>query len=203
MNAEMLKTLFALSLRNPREAAELIVGMKLPTQALWLALSLVSVLTSLVFSSLLHAAPMPQDEVGQMIMSSPGYDSPLIFALMQWGRAVLSVFVLYWVGKSMGGLGTLGDVLAVITWLQMVTFTLIAGLFAVGFIFPFVSTIGMLVVLGWWLWAVVSFLDVAHRFGSPFKAFGVLIVSILGVLLGITVIMGVILSLFAGITGGP
>ena len=203
MNAETLKTLFGLSLRQPREAAERIVAMQLPTQTLWLALSLVSVLTSLVFSSLLHAAPMPQDEVSRMIMASPGYDSPLLFALMQWGRAVLSVFVLYWVGKSMGGLGHLGDVLAVITWLQVVTFTLIAGLFVLGFIFPFLSTLGMLAVLGWWIWAVVSFLDVAHQFGSPFKAFGVLIVSILGVLVGVTLIMGVIISLFAGLTGGP
>lgn len=201
MNTAALKPLFVLTLRNPREAAGMIVAMRLPSQALWLALSLVSVLTSLIFTALLHAAPMPQDEIGQLLASSPGYNSPLIFALLQWGRAVLSIFVLYWVGKTFGGLGELVDVLGVMTWLQVVTFVLVGGLFVVGLVLPALSSLGMLVVFGWWLWAVVCFLDVAHRFDSAFKAFGVLIVSIFGVLIGLSIFLGVIGGIVVGTAG--
>ena len=201
MNTAALKPLFLLTLRDPREAAGMIVAMRLPSQALWLALSLVSVLTSIIFSALLHAAPMPQDEIGQLLESSPGYNSPLIFAMLQWGRAVLSIFVLYWVGKAFGGLGELVDVLAVMTWLQVVTFVLVGVLFVLGVVLPMLSSLGMLVVFGWWLWAVVCFLDVAHRFESGVKAFFVLLFSIFGVLIGLSLFLGVIGGIVVGTSG--
>ena len=196
------KPMFVLTLRNPRAAARMILEMRLPTQALWMALTLVSVLTSLWFSGILQVADLPDSEMGDMARNSPGYSSPLFFAAMQWGRAVLSVFVLCWVGQVLGGQGQLRDVLAVVTWLQMVGVCVIVALTLVGVILPFITTLGMLAFFVWWIWAMVCFLDEAHGFGSPIKAFGVLMMSVLGVLIGLSIIMGVILSLYVGLTGG-
>ncbi len=202
MTYDGFKPLFVLTLKSPRAAARQILAMDLPPQALWLALSLVSVLTSLIFSGLLQMAELPEGDMGEMARGSPGYSSPLIFALMQWGRAVLSIFVLLWVGQTLGGQGRLVDVLAVITWLQVVGFCVILALSVAGLILPFVTTLGFFAFFVWWLWAVVGFLDEAHGFNSPIKAFGVLLMSVLGVLIGLSIFMGAVLSLFAGLTGG-
>ena len=198
---DAFRSLFVLTLKNPRTAARAVLKMSLPPQALWLSLSLVSVLTSLMFAGILQVAELPNSEMGDMARNSPGYSSPLVFALMQWGRAVLSVFVLFWVGQALGGQGRLADVLAVITWLQVVGLCVIVALTVVGLILPFVTTLGMLAFFVWWVWAVVCFLDEAHGFQSPIKAFGVLMMSVLGVLIGLSIIMGVILSLYVALTG--
>ncbi len=202
MTLDGFKPLFVLTLKDPRTAARLVMGMDLPPQALWLALSLVSVVTSLIFSGLLQFAELPESEMGDMARGSPGYSSPLIFAFMQWSRAVLSVFVLFWVGQALGGQGRLSDVLAVITWLQVVGFCVILVLSVAGIILPFVTTLGFFAFFVWWIWAVVGFLDEAHGFDSPIKALGVLLMSVLGVLIGLSIFLGAVFSLFAGLTGG-
>lgn len=192
------KALFFLTVRKPREGAQRLLSLNLPAQALWMALALVSVVTSIIFASLLQMAPMPQDEMGELMRTMPAYDAPIIFALMQWARAVVTVFVLYWVGQMFGGTGRLADILAVITWLQAVTFGLMLGIVALGVVLPFVSSILVLVMALWWLWAVASSLDVAHRFDNMIKATAVLIVSVIGATIGLSIFIGVVASIFVG-----
>ena len=195
-----LKPLFMLTVKAPREAAGRVLALDLPVQGLWLALSLVSVVTSLAFAALMQAVPVSDDELGEVMRASPAYSAPLILALLQWGRAILSVFVLYWVGRILGGTGQLRDVLAVVAWLQAVTFGLMVGAVLVGVILPFVSSILILALVVWWIWAMVSVLDVAHRFDSGLKATGVLILSLLGVTLGFSIFIGTISGLFMGVS---
>ncbi len=194
------KGLFFLTLKAPKEAARHLLALELPAQALWMALALVSVVTSMVFSGLLQMAPMPADEMGDLIRGTPAYDAPLIFALLQWARAVVSVFVLYWVGTVFGGQGRLVDVLAVMTWLQAVTFVLMLGIVVLGVILPFVSSLLILAMAVWWVWAVISALDVAHAFDSMVKSAAVLIVSVIGATIGLTIFLGVVASVFVGTT---
>jgi hypothetical protein len=199
MTAAGFKSLFTTTLTDPAEAGRQVIALGLPAQALWMALSLISVVSSLIFAGIMQAAPMPPDEMGAILRNSPAYSAPLVFALLQWGRAVVSVFVLYWVGRALGGQGRLGEVLAVLTWLQAVTFVLIAGLFVLGVVLPMLSTIMMLVMAVWWIWATISLLDVAHGFDSKIKAAGVLIVSILGITVGLWVFVGAVTAVFMGV----
>lgn len=194
------KALFVLTLKAPRDGAQQLLSLGLPAQALWIALSLVSVVTSMIFAGLLQLAPMPQDEMGELVRTMPAYDAPLIFALLQWARAVVTVFVLFWVGRTFGGTGRLVDILAIITWLQAVTFCLMLGIVVLGALLPFVSSILILVMAVWWVWAVVSSLDVAHGFDSMIKAAAVLIVSVIGATIGLSIFIGVMASVFVGTT---
>jgi hypothetical protein len=203
INAHTLKPIFAVTLKDPRAAAEKVIALRLPTQILWMVLTLISVVTSLIFAALLQATPLPQDEIGRLVQSSPVYDSPLIFALTQWARVVPTAFMLYFVGRALGGQGTLAEILAVITWLQAVSFVLLAGLIFLGLAIPLLSSLGTLVFFGWWLWAMIMFLDAAHDFGNPFKAAGVLVLSVIGVLIGLSIAMGIIAAIFVGIFGAP
>jgi len=200
MTASALVSLFVLTLRNPREAGEYILSLRLPAQALWIGLSLISVMTSLVFSGLMRVGPLPQDQFGEIISGSPAYSAPLLFALMQWGRAILTVFVFFWVGRMMGGRGPLEDVLAVLTWLQAVTFVIMLGLLVGGLVLPFLTSLMILAAFVWWLWAVTTLLNVAHGFDSPMRAVGVLILSLLGVTIGLSLFFGAVAGLFMGVS---
>lgn len=194
------KQLFVQTLKTPSEAAAQVLGLHLPIQALWLALSLVSVITSLIFAALMQLAPMGEDQFSDLMRASPAHSAPLVFALLQWGRAILSVFVLYWVGRMMGGTGQLRDVLAVMAWLQAVTFVLMLGLIVTGAILPMLTSLLILAMVIWWVWAIVSALNVAHEFDSMFKAGGVLIMSLLGVTVGMSLFFGAISALFMGVS---
>lgn len=200
MTASDLISLFALTVRNPREAGVYILGLRLPAQALWIGLSLISVMTSLVFSGLMRVGPLPEDQFGEIMAGSPAYSAPLVFALMQWGRAVATVFVFYWVGRMVGGRGPLEDVLAVLTWLQAVTFVIMLGLLVGGLVLPFLTSLMILAAFVWWLWAVTALLNVAHGFGSSAKAFGVLVLSLLGVTIGLSLFFGAVAGLFMGVS---
>ena len=200
MTASQLISLFAQTLRNPREAGQFILNLQLPVQALWIGLSLVSVMTSLVFSGLMRFGPLPQDQFGEIIAGSPAYSAPLVFALMQWGRSIATVFVFFWVGRIMGGRGPLEDVLAVLTWLQAVTFVIMLGLLVGGLVLPFLTSLMILAAFVWWVWAVTSLLDVAHGFESMVKSVGVLILSLLGVTIGLSLFFGAVMGLFMGVS---
>lgn len=200
MTLSMLKSLFLLTLKAPKAAGAQFISLQLPVQGLWLALSLVSVVTSLIFAALMQVAAVGEDQFSELMRQSPAHSAPLILALLQWGRAVLSVFVLCWVGRMMGGTGHLRDVLAVMTWLQAVTFVLMSGIVVLGMALPMLSSLMVLVMVVWWVWAVVSLLDVAHEFENMFKAAGVLIVSLLGVTVGLSIFFGLVSALFMGVS---
>ena len=212
VNTETLKPLFVLTLRNPREAAERVIALGLPAHVWWMTLSLTVVLSSLYMVGRFLAAPLPlavveelsQTPNGQqtLLMYSLFTDSPFFTTLMLFGFTVLMVHVLCWVGRAMGGQGSLLDILSVFTLLQVMTLLISFGLFLVSLILPPLAALGSLVFLGWTLWAVVSFLDVAHTFDNPFKALGVLILSFVAVLLGASIAMGVLGGLILGMSGG-
>lgn len=198
MNTVNIKQLFVLTLKAPKEAGAQVLALDLPIRGLWLALSLVSVVTSIIFASLMQLAPMGEDQFSDLMRTSPAHSAPLVFALLQWARAVVSVLVIYYVGRMMGGIGQLRDVLAVMAWLQAVTFVLMVGLVIMGAILPMLSSLVILAMVIWWVWAIVSLLNVAHGFDSMFKAGGVLIVSLLGVTVGMSIFFGAISALFVG-----
>ncbi|MFO7771541.1 YIP1 family protein [Roseovarius gahaiensis] len=198
MNTVNIKQLFVLTLKAPKEAGAQVLALDLPIRGLWLALSLVSVVTSIIFASLMQLAPMGEDQFSDLMRTSPAHSAPLVFALLQWARAVVSVLVIYYVGRMMGGTGQLRDVLAVMAWLQAVTFVLMVGLVIMGAILPMLSSLVILAMVIWWVWAIVSLLNVAHGFDSMFKAGGVLIVSLLGVTVGMSIFFGAISALFVG-----
>ena len=118
MNMTLFKALFRQTLTDPRQAGHKVIALNLPVQSLWMALMLMAVLLSLMVSALLHLAPLPPDELGQVIQVMPAYQAPLMFAVLNWGQAVISVFVLHWIGRIFGGQGELRDRLSVMTTLS-------------------------------------------------------------------------------------
>ena len=196
-----LKPLIGMSLRDPRLAGETILNLRLPDQVLWQALTLVSVLSTLIVSGMMRLTPIPENEFGLVLINSPIYASPLLAAVMQWGQSVISIFVLHWVGRIFGGTGARSDVLALVAWLHFVSLVLVILLVLVGSAVPMLSAFGLLMFIGWWLWSFATYVDVAHAFQSMFKAIGVLLVSLAGFLFGVSFVVSLLGGLIFGIAG--
>jgi len=199
MTMAWFRAMLRLTLTNPRQAGAEVIAMQFPMQGLWVALMLVSVLLSLLVAAVFHFTPVPPGEMGEMIQMSPAYHTPLLFALLNWAQALISVFVLHWVGRSFGGQGELADILAVMIWLQVVSLVLAVVLFLLGLILPLVGGLLMIAAFFWGIWATIALIAAANRFDSLLKAAGVCVVTVVVFTIGMTILSALLGGL--GLTG--
>ncbi|MEQ9258066.1 MAG: YIP1 family protein [Roseovarius sp.] len=195
MTFARFKELFRQTLTDPRGAGLEVIALQLPVQALWMALMLTSVLLSLMVSALFHSAPLPGDEMGELIRMSPAYRAPLVFAIINWVQAVVSVFVLHWIGRGLGGQGEMPDMLAVLIWLQVVSLAMAVVLFVVGLVLPLLGGLAMIVAFLWGIWATVALIDAANRFDNMGKALGTCVLAVLAVSIGMTILSALLAGL--------
>ena len=179
MTFNTVKALFRTTLTDPRQGGRDVIALNLPTQGLWIALMLMAVILSLLVSGLFYVSPIPDDDLGQMIRSSPAFQSPLLFALINWGQSVVTVYVLHFVSRMVGGEGEVRDMLSVMIWLQVMTLVLAVTFSLVLLVIPAIGALCMLLAFFWGLWAIVAFVDAASDFDSMFRALGVCIAGFL------------------------
>ncbi|QIE44253.1 YIP1 family protein [Pseudohalocynthiibacter aestuariivivens] len=199
MNRDYFVDLTKETLFAPRNAASRILELNLPSQSLWMILVLMTVLNAIAYSASLYLSP-PADPA-TMAMVPPIFRSPLLFSMALGGALVLTVFALTWIGQSMGGSGRLVDILALMTWLQVLRFALQLVVAVLMLVAPFLGGILVLVASVWGLVILVVFIDSAHGFANLFKATGVLITTVFAIVVGLSVILGVIgAAVFAGVS---
>ncbi|MEM7597470.1 MAG: YIP1 family protein [Pseudomonadota bacterium] len=201
MTFDTFKSLFRTTLTDPRRGGRDVIALNLPMQGLWIALMLMAVILSLLVSALFQISPIPEDELGQIIRSSPAFQSPILFALINWVQSVITVYVLHFVSRMVGGEGEVRDMLSVMIWLQVMTLVLAVVFTLVSLIIPAIGALCMLVAFFWGLWAVVAFVDAAADFDSMFRALGVCIAGFLA----FSFLMTIVASLLAafGIGAAP
>ncbi|WP_397544653.1 YIP1 family protein [Roseovarius salis] len=192
MSWERFIALLRTTVTDPRQAGSDVIALRWPAQGLWIALMLISVVLSLMVSGLLHAVGLPPDEMGELLRMSPAYRAPLLFALLNWGQALVSVFVLHGTGRMLGGEGALEDMLAVLIWLQVVSVVLAVGLFLVGVLLPMIAGLLLLVAFFWGIWATIGLVDAAGRFNNMFKALGVCFLSVVAVSIIMTMLSALV-----------
>jgi len=176
--------LFRQTLTEPRAAGARVIAMGWPPQILWLTLGLIAVAMSLAVSGILQTAPLPEGEMGEMLRLNPAYRAPLLFALMQWGQAVISVFVLTWIGRAFGGEARVEDMLAVTIWLQLVAVVLVIGVVVITVLLPPIGAFALLAFVAWSIFIMLAMIDAAHRFDNFAKALGVFVVAIVALAVG-------------------
>jgi len=198
MNLRRFRALLQRTLTDPRGAGAEVIAMGWPMQGLWIALMLIAVLLSLIASALLHAVELPANELGDMLRASPAYRAPLLFALINWIQAVISVLILNWSARILGGRGNLGDILAVMIWLEIVSVVLSLGLFVIGLIVPVIGAYAVLAMFVWGIWATIGLIDAAGRFDNMFRAAGVCVVAAVTA----SVVMMLLSALIGSLMGG-
>jgi hypothetical protein len=179
-----LAELIVLSVRDPRKAAEQIMGWHLSRDILWTGLALAAAVNTLVFSlsvMLQPSAAMPMF-----------FASPLAIFLLLAGVLVITVHGLYWTGRAIGGTGGLSDVLSVILFLQFLRILAQIIIFVVMFVAPSLSFLlsVMTGILG--IWILANFIAAAHRFDSLARAVGTLLISMAVIVLGLSFLLSII-----------
>jgi hypothetical protein len=181
-----LRNLLFQTIKSPQSAAVDLMKLNLNRDALWSALALACVLNTLLFFVANIVAPLPPE------MALPMLSTPVSFLIFWASTAVISVFTLYWAGHAIGGKARFADVLAVITWLQLLR--VVVQLCSIVLL---IASPGLLLVFGlgtalYSLWIAVHFLNVIHGFSSLGKSIFLLVLSFFALVVGLVFLIMVI-----------
>ncbi|MFT6674224.1 MAG: hypothetical protein ACJAVM_000395 [Sulfitobacter sp.] len=184
MNQAALFQLVQTTLRQPRAAAQIVMTWDFSRDVLWTAMTLVAALNAFVLS--LVVALMPQS------MMMPGYaSSPLVLFVLVAGMMVVFVHALYWAGSALGGQGSLDNMLALTVWLQTLRAGAQIAIILLSFLVPVLATLASVILTLWSVWILLNFILTALNLPSIGHALIVLVLSGVGLVLG----MGILLAL--------
>ncbi|MFY9238236.1 MAG: Yip1 family protein [Roseovarius sp.] len=197
MNAGLMQDLVRQTLTSPRAAAERLMAMGLPLQWLWMALALMCILNAIVYSISLALVPAVDPVTGAQLV--PGmFQSPIVFAGFLGVALVLTVLMLGWVGRGMGGQAQTGDLLVLIVWMQVLRLGVQLVMLLVAPVAPVLGVLFIVVASFWGLVILCVFIQAAHRFETAFKAVLVLIVAILAMAAGSSLVLGAVSTAIPG-----
>ncbi|MCF6443136.1 YIP1 family protein [Nereida sp. MMG025] len=177
-----LQGLFRLTWQDPREGAHAVLSMPMPRNAVWLSVAFVAVLSALLSGVSQELFPVELPDGRQP-------DMPWIIALRQFGQLVILIFSVYWGGRMLDGRGSLPEVAIVLTWLQLYSLPFQIGVIILVTIAPLLGAFMFMVVAGYLLYLLVTFIDIAHALGSVWKAAKMLILVIVGLALGLSLLL--------------
>ena len=184
--------LFGETLKDPAAIARQVIALRWPHLVSWMALAAVTSLT--VIAVHLEGMLPGQQELG-ILGGRPLFDAALLGAMN-----VILIFVLYWAGRAIGGTGSFGATLLIMTWFQTVVLVLITIQLIATFIAPSLAAFVALIAVVLQIYCLMHFLNELHGFKSLWKAAGLFFMSIVGFAFGITLIILVIGG--ASVVGG-
>ena len=184
----MLNALLPLAVRtitHPKEAAAQVVQFQMPRSTLWSVLALVVVLNAIAYQLSLLITP-PQQPLPAL------FSSPFLFATLIGAGLILSVYSITYAGRFIGGKGTLDTIMLLLVWLQFLRFLLQMLTFILIPLVPGLA--GMLVLCAslYGMWILLQFIDFAHEHNSLAASFGTLILSGLGIMLGLAILLSLL-----------
>ncbi len=190
MNGADFRALVRQTLFEPRAAAARILALRVPQEGWWLGLALMSVLNTLVYS--LSVAMSPPPDPMAVDMMGPAFHMPVVFALMLFGALAFTVLALAHVGRFLGGQGGVGDLLALLTWMQVLRLLVQLVVVVLALVAPAVGALVVLVAAVWGSVILMVFVDVAHGFGSLFRAAGAMLASVVVLAVALSVLFSLI-----------
>lgn len=180
----LLIDLVLLSLREPRQAAEQIIGWRLDRETLWTALALAAAVNTLIFS--LSVVLQPSE------LMPAFFTSPLAMFVLLTGVLVVTTHGLYWTGRAIGGQGDLGDMLALVVFLQVLRILAQIVIFVLMFVSPGITMIISLATGIFGMWLLVNFIAAAHRFDNLRRAIGTLLIAMVMIVLGLSFLLSIV-----------
>ena len=160
------------TIQDPRAGAREVLGMGVPREALWPMVLLVVVLSVLMgnVTALLLGA-------GQGIGMGGMLVNPVGFGVIQLGVMLLMIGGVYWVGRAMGGIGSLADAALLMCWLQFIMLVVqVAQTLALILVPPLGGLVGIAAMI-LLFWLMTMFVAELHGFASPWRVFGMILVT--------------------------
>lgn len=163
-----LGTLFGMVLQTvpePRKVARDLFALNLSRDTLWQALILVligSAILGVISNLIFPAAPE---------LSATLFGNPLMVSAAEGAVAVITVFLIFWIGRAAGGTGRFEDGLMTVIWLNFCLLVVQTGVFVLSL---FASGLAaMLWLMGgvFGFWVLSHFVAELHGFSSAAKVF--------------------------------
>ncbi len=181
-----LKSLMILTVRQPAQAARIIVAQKLDQNTGWMVLGLAVLLNTLAYFLSITLFPVPEGIGGEILTS------PFAMAFLLGVTILIFVIAFFWVGKSIGGQGRFEDVLLMMGWLQYLRLAvqliaLVLMLVAPGVAQMFVMAAGL-----YGVWVVINFINVVHQFDSLGRSVTLVVLSMLALVAGMSFFLSLI-----------
>ena len=177
--------LFLQTLREPEASAKDILAIALQRSELWLAVVAAAAMNAVITGLSVTLVPPP-----------PGWPAfmtnPFVYFVMVAGGLVLFSHLLTWVGRAMGGEGTLDGILKLIVWLQFVRIVLASIGLVLMLAAPFLATIYGLITAVLTLWILITFIKAGHGLPSIGGAVLVLFVTLVGLVIGLALLLTLI-----------
>lgn len=191
MNKALWGEMIVMSVRDPAGLARRLIAMHLSREVLWTGLALAAVANTLLFS------------LSELLMPGPAglpplFQSPFIYLAMVTGGLILTVIMIYWAGRVLGGKGTLSDVAAVVLWLQVLRVLVQSATLVLSLAIPLLAMVLVLAATVLGLYITLHFIAQAHRFTSLARAGGTMILSILMMAIALSVLLAVFGGVFFG-----
>lgn len=191
MTAVQIRNLAVLTVRDPASAARLVMATNLPREALWTALALAVVLNTLIYSLSDMISPTQSP-------FPPLFQVPAFYLAVIGFGLVASIYAMHWIGRMMGGQGTLDDIMSLIVWLQFMRIAVQTVALFLTLSLPLLAVLLGLVASLMGLFITLHFVDQAHRFQSLGRAAFVLIGSAIAVVVFVSIVMTLVGATFLG-----
>lgn len=174
-----------LSIRDPKAAAQMIVSWQLPRDVLWTALACVAAINTIMFSlsDMLSPSQTPLPAI---------LHSPFAFFVIVAGGLVVTVNAIYWTARMLGAKGDLGDMLALMIWLQALRAVAQAAVLVLMLVAPALAALLVFATAVLALWLLLNFISVGMRIESIGKSALVLIASSIAVVVGLSLLLSMI-----------
>lgn len=184
---EMLKSLFRLSLTQPRAGMRLLLELRPSTGTALSAMALVAVISSL----LIHFSLLALSDEGRAFAHEI-FGSPFYTAAIQAVALLVAAFLIWQVGRWRKGQGDFTGSVLVMTWLQAIMLVLQLGQILLTLALPPLANLFGYMAFAYFFWLVSHFIAELHRFASVGKTFLGIVLTLFATVL----ILSFILSLF-------
>ena len=180
---------------QPREIAAGMIAERFDRTLLWSGAALVIVLVGMVQFAVQNLTPVPEttpETEALAAMISKIFATPFLTTLIVGCGLIMSVFAIFLGGRMIGGTGDFFGTLAAMSWLQMVnavTGCLVVVILAISPQLFEVASILSMVFNVMVFYATLHFIDVLHGFNSLWAAFGTMVISFIGLAIGLALIL--------------
>lgn len=152
--------LLVTTLKEPQTAARNLITKRVPAQAIWLGLALVSVMSLIVLQLSLMAVGD-----GQKLNSAGSvFRQPVTGTIFQAFSILLIAVVMTFAGRVCGGKGRFTDALLLVVWLEFILTILAVVQLVALLLIPIVGIVLSVLAVPLFIWLLVSFTATVHGF---------------------------------------
>lgn len=187
MTLTEIRSLVPETIRDPQGIARHLIALRIPRQAIWLGLALMSVLPVLMQRlSLVLVNEAELTQLGLVLAH------PLWGTLTQAAIILVTVGMIILVGRMFGGRGRFDDALLLLVWLEFILALLLIPQFVAFLVYPLAGVAIFVVSSILFLWLLTQFICALHGFTRPWLVFLGMVVSFFSLMLALGILLAIL-----------